>query len=119
MSLSILKLKKSDLTIIDTKVLQNNSNGYALVIDNYSDSFLFSNATLQFAITPAKYNVPYIKEEEFCIVIRERADFSAIGPNSNQLTMAGEDLGEYKHYDEAPYRPNPLPIGFTELKGYK
>jgi hypothetical protein len=116
MNCSIIQFTKSTLVSGSTKELAM-SNVSALIVDHTADVVKSSSDTLLFTISMAPTHAPYIKEEEFVIVIREKVDLTARGPNDIFIKNAGKDVGEYEYVDSSPYRPLEMPIGFKELKG--
>ena len=65
----------------------------------------------------AKAGGPYFGDidEEIVIVIREKVDLTARGPNDVLVKNIGKDVGGDDYVDKKPYRPKSLPPGFTEL----
>ncbi len=113
-----IKLKKSDLTLIDSIDLSITESD-AFVVTSFLDSTNSDNYILQFSVTPATKQIPYIKTEEFAITIREKVDLTAVGPYEKTLVDQGKDKGQHNYKDKSPYRPRSLTEGFKELKSSK
>jgi len=75
------------------------------------------DSNIPFTITILDKHVPYINQEEFMVVIRERIDVTARGPHETTLNNLGDDIGRENYKNKVPYRPLELPPGFQELKG--
>jgi hypothetical protein len=75
------------------------------------------NSNIPFTITILDKHVPYINQEEFMVVIRERIDVTARGPHETTLNNLGDDICRENYKNKVPYRPLELPPGFQELKG--
>ena len=75
------------------------------------------NSTIPFNITISDRHIPFIMEEEFMVVVRERVDVTTRGPKGKTITNAGNDVGRENYNDKSPYRPVELPQGFQQLKG--
>jgi len=91
------------------------SKSSSMTISSYADTSASTEATLQFSIEPVREHIPYIKEVEFCVVIREKVDLTAIGPNEGTIKKIGNDMGKYEYKDNVPSQIIDLPPGFTEL----
>lgn len=105
-----------DLSIVSSKSMAS-TNVNALTILHTWDGVVSNSTTLNFTIDITSGHVPYINEEEFMIVIRERVDATARGTQDITITNVGEDIGKENYNEKVPYRPWELPQGFTELKG--
>ena len=110
---NIIKFNKISLTEYGSKELFL-ENPLELTILQYADNTKPYSTTLPFEISVAEDHAPYI-EEEFVIVIREKVDLTARGPNDVLIKNIGKDLGGENYIDSKPYRPKELPPGFQEL----
>lgn len=108
MNNKIYKFYKEELNEIDSMDLFV-SNAHSLIISQISDADKVSSNTISFTISSGNNHVPYLKEEEIMLVIREKIDLTAHGPNPVANTSDDKN--------QMPYRPSDLPIGFVELKG--
>jgi len=116
MSNKIYKFNKDSLTEIDHMDLIV-ADSQALIISHLVDSANFTgSSTLSFTISTAEKHVPFLKEEEFMVVVREKVDLSAHGPNDVTIKNIDKDKGKGDYKDKKAYRPSSLPDGFTELK---
>lgn len=113
MTTAILKFDKRYLGNFETKNLFL-ENSHSLTIVEYSDCKKPYSQVLPFEISVAEKHAPYI-EEEMVIVIREKVDLTARGPNDVLIKNIGKDLGGENYIDSKPYRPKDLPPGFQEL----
>ena len=113
MSTYIVKFDK-DLTEIGRMELSI-ENPVELIVMQYGDcntkSYSFA---FPFEISVAKDHAPYV-EEEMVVVIREKVDLTATGPNDVTIKNIGRDLGGDDSVLSTPYRPKDLPPGFQEL----
>jgi len=110
----IYKLDKNTLTFVADQDMVI-SNVQSLVIQHVHDNSVSDESTLVFSIEIAKHHAPYIEEEEFMVVIREKVDLAARGPDDITLRNIGKDKGWEDYKDSKPYRPMALPEGFKEL----
>lgn len=113
-----IKLNKSSLSLIDSITLSVNESD-AFAICNTLDSSLNDSFTLNFSISPATKQIPFLKPEEFAVVIREKVDLTAVGPYEKTLVDENKDKGQHNYKDKVPYRPRSLTEGFIELKNSK
>jgi len=111
MALSIIKFNK-DLSFVDSEDIEVSSG---MTIDQFGDVLKIGNAEIPFIISSTNRQIPFIEEEEFCIVIREKVDFTAQGPNDVMIKNRDKDVGNSDN-KERPYKPAELPPGFVELK---
>ena len=109
----IVKFSKASLSEIAEKDLFL-ENSFALSILQDADNTKPYSYSLPFQISVAKIHAPYI-DEEIVIVIREKVDLTARGPNDVLVKNIGKDVGGDDYVDKKPYRPKSLPPGFTEL----
>lgn len=115
MGATIYKINKSDLTELGSYNLSI-ENIQGLVIPHMFDGNVSNSSTISFTIEIVDKHVPYL-QEEFMVVIREKVDASATGPNAQTITDVGEDMGKLDYKKKVPHRPWDLPEGFVELKG--
>ena len=113
MSTSIVKFNKLTLLEVGRKDLFL-ENSFDLTISQFYDANVASSYTIPFEISVADEHVPYI-EEDMVVVIRERVDLTARGPNDVLIKNIGKDLGGENYIDKKPYRPKELPPGFEEV----
>jgi len=118
MKAKILKLDKDNL-LINSDVLLDIEYISGLSIGHVDGGIVPDDGELPFSIEVVKNHVPYIKEEEFMIVTKDRIDLAARGINSFVIAERLDDIGGYKYNESAPYAPVELPPGFIELKGEK
>jgi len=111
MSTGIVKFKKDTLEEIAQKDLFLEYS-WDLTISQFYDAYKADSDVLPFEISVANH-APYI-EEEIIVVIRERVDLTARGPNDVLIKNIGKDLGGENYIDQKPYRPKELPPGFEE-----
>ena len=114
--MQISKLKKSDLSYI-TSIHLTMSDALAMAISDYMDSIRTDEMTLSFLITPTAKQVPYLKPEDYSLVIREKVDLSATGPYERTIADEDKDVGQHNYKNKYPYRPRGLTSDFIELKG--
>lgn len=89
------------------------SNAQALIVSQIMDGIYAYDATLPFTITTSINQVPFLKEEEIMVVLREKIDLSAHGKDDISIKNMNIDTTQ----SPKPYRPLEIPEGFTELKG--
>lgn len=92
-------------------------NANALFISHSIDTLKSNSYSLPFTIAISATAVPYLKDTEMVISIREKVDFIARGPNDVIIKNAGKDIGKEDYKDYVPLRQSDLPFGFIELKG--
>lgn len=113
MSTAIVKLNKQGLWEMGRKELFL-ENSFDLTISQFMDALKPSSDVLEFSITVAEEHAPYI-QEEMVVVIREKVDLTARGPNDVTIKNIGKDVGGENYIDKKPYRPKELPPGFEEV----
>ena len=91
------------------------NNTTSMSISHFASSTKATEATIDFTFEGTAKHVPYIEDEEFCIVVRKKVNMTAMGPNERAITDVGEDVGAYKYIDSVPTRLSELPPGFKEL----
>ena len=91
------------------------SNTTSMSISHFAACTKATESTLTFYFEGVESHIPYIEDEEFCIVIRKKVDMTATGSNGGIITNIGEDIGEYDYKNSVPKRLLGLPPGFTEL----
>lgn len=107
MSVKILKFNKS-LSLIDSETILASEG---LTIDQYNDIIKSSEGEVAFIISSTNFQIPTINEIEYSVVIREKVDMTAQGPNDTTIKKRGKDS------DIALQDPVDLPPGFIQLKG--
>ena len=112
MTTSIVKFSKATLNELGSEDLFI-ENSWDLTICQFYDVYLSNSYAIPFEISVAAEHAPYI-EEEMVVVIRERVDLAAVGPNDVLIKNIGKDLGGENYVDKKPYRPKELPPGFEE-----
>lgn len=112
MTTAIVKFNKDTLTEVGRKGLFV-ENSWGLTISQFYDVEKPGSYNLSFAISVAEEHAPYI-EEEMAVVIREKVDLAAIGPNDVLIKNIGKDDGGENYINKKPYRPKGLPPGFEE-----
>lgn len=113
MTTAIVKFDKQTLAKVGSKELFL-ENSWDLTICEFSDSVLSNSCTLPFTISVAQEHAPFI-QENMVVVIRERVDLTATGPNDVILKNIGKDNGGENYIDAKPYRTKDLPPGFEEV----
>jgi hypothetical protein len=113
MTAAIVKFDKDGLWEYGTLQLPI-ENVFDLTIPMTYDVMVSSSQDLPFLISVAEVHAPYI-EEEMVVVIREKVDLTARGPNDTLIKNIGKDLGGENYIDSTPYRPKELPPGFEEV----
>lgn len=108
MAYKLYKFNTEELNEIDNITLAL-SNANALIISNIADMTKSYSNTLTFTITSGNNHVPYLEDTEIMVVVREKVDLTAHGPNPVENTTSDKN--------KRPYRPVNLPQGFIELKG--
>jgi len=121
MSNSVYKFYYNILTtggfaLVD-RISLNTENSDTIFVSHTIDSVKTDNLEVPFTITVSKNPVPYINEEEMVLVIREKVDFVARGPNYVDIKNTGKDIGKEDYKDYVPLRQSDLPSGFIEMKG--
>jgi len=112
MTTAIIKFNKDSLAQIGSQELFI-ENSWNLTISQFADAVKPYEDVLPFSISVAVEHAPYI-EEEMIVVIREKVDLAAVGPNDVLLKNIGKDNGGENYIDKKPYRPKDLPPGFEE-----
>jgi len=113
MTTAIVKFNKSNLSKVSSKDLFL-ENSWGLTITQFYDAILPYSHSFPFEISVAKEHAPYIKED-MVVVIREKVDLTAVGPNDVTIKNIGKDDGGENYIDVKPYRPKDLPPGFEEV----
>ena len=116
MSQQLYKFNKNTFATIDYIILASN-NVNNIVVTHTLDCEKSIGLEIPFTVSGAQKVVPHINDPEYCIVLREKVDFTAIGVDDTVIKDINEDLGHENHTNESPYRPVELPAGFIELKG--
>lgn len=115
--MSIYKISKIDLEIIDSLDIASlgmyNPNG--MTISHYACSLKEVSASLPFEFEGVSEFIPFIKEVEFCTVVRRKIDLTAVGANSQNIEGNSNDVGKYDYKASVPSRILDLPPGFIEL----
>jgi|SaaInlV_165m_DNA_1040744.scaffolds.fasta_scaffold27683_2 hypothetical protein len=102
MAIEIIKFDKS-LSLIDAETILVSE---ALTIDHFNDVIESGCGEIGFVIYSTNCQIPNIGVE-YSVVIREKVDMSARGPNDTVIKEQGHDN----------YPLTNLPVGFKELKG--
>lgn len=113
MTTNIIKFGKSMLAEIVRKELFL-ENSFDLTILQYADNTKSYSYTIPFEISVAEEHAPYI-DTDIVVVIREKVDLTARGPNDVLIKNIGKDVGGENYIDAKPYRPKELPPGFEEV----
>jgi hypothetical protein len=109
MPITILKFDKS-LSLIDSESIETSE---AMTLDHYADTIKSAEGEVEFTICATNCQIPEIDDVDYCVVIREKVDLTAQGPNDKIITERDKDN------NSSPYVPVDLPPGFIELKGKK
>ena len=113
MPIEILKFNKS-LSIIDSEsILASDS----LTIDHYSDVIKNAEGEIEFVISSTNCQIPEIDDVEYAVVIREKVDMTAQGPNDVLIKERDKDNGNKNFKEHRACIPTDLPPGFIQLKG--
>ncbi len=129
-------MKKSKLIIInkDTKAIKAIQSNIAPAIDYYSnglgkyqnlglaplhdsEAIRTGNETLYFSFEVNKSPQPDLKVDEFCLVVREKIDLSAMNYLESLIRNDGENKGSPSRSAKRPNVPVKESFIFTELKG--
>jgi hypothetical protein len=114
---TIYKISKNELEILSTLDITPlemvNPNG--MTISHYACTILRVGASLLFEFEGVEEFIPYIKETEFCTVVRKKVDLTAVGANGQSIEGNTRDIGKYNYKAVAPSQPLDLPPGFTEF----
>jgi len=113
MAIQIIKFNKS-LSVIDSETIEVSES---LTIDHFSDVIKSAEGEFEFVISATNCQIPEIDEVEFAVVIREKVDMTAQGPNDVTIKERDKDSGTKDFKDHRPCIPTDLPPGFIELKG--
>jgi hypothetical protein len=89
-------------------------NSFDLTILQYADNVKSTTYTIPFEISVAEEHAPQI-DTDIVVVIREKVDLTARGPNDVTIKNIGKDVGGENYIDKMPYRPKELPPGFEEV----
>jgi len=114
MAVTIHNISKIDLQPLASLDMEM-SNSAGITISHLASVVKSSEVTLPYLIEGVDTHISEIKDVEFCIVAREKVDFTATGVNENIKKNIGGDIGEYNHTDNVPPAPCDLPPGFTEV----
>ena len=114
--MQIQKINKNNLDLIASINLTMDSSE-AIIISNSTDASKTSSEILQFTITPTQNQVPYLNQEDYSIVIREKVDLSVSGPYERTIADESNDSGKKNNTNSYPYVPRGLTADFIELKG--
>jgi hypothetical protein len=113
MAITIIKFDKS-LSLIDSEAILVSDS---MAIDHYADTIKTAEGEISFQISATNCQIPEIDEVEYAVVIREKVDLTAQGPNDVMIKNRDKDTGNKNYKDHVPYIPVDLPPGFIELKG--
>jgi hypothetical protein len=100
MTKKIIKFNKA-INFIDENDIEVSEG---MTIDHYSDTVTEGSGEIPFKISSSNCQEVGLKDLDFCVVVREKVNLNAIGPNEEQIKS-----GEYKSAID-------LPKGFVELK---
>lgn len=115
MAIKILKFNKS-LSLIDSETIEASDS---MTVDHYADTIKSAEGEIEFIISPTNCQIPELEDPDYCVVIREKVDLTALGSNELTITDRDKDIGNKNYKNSSPYTPVDLPPGFTELKGEK
>lgn len=116
----LLKIKKSDLTLVnnvETKFDTSFSDDKSMVINHDEDFYGFSDGNLPFTFGISNKNVPVITDVSFDVAIRVKVDLAESHSNESIAANVGKNTVAYKYTNRYPkinYQQSNL---FTELKG--
>jgi len=113
MAITIIKFNKS-LSLIDSEEVEVSE---AMTIDHFADVIKTDEGEIEFVISGTNCQIPEIEDLDFCVVIREKVDMTAQGPNDVMIKDREQDSGNKDFKDHKPSVPVDLPPGFVELKG--
>ena len=118
MKTKVIKISKDTLNKIGevTTCFDEDGSEKGLVINHYDAVTGFGEGSLSFTISISPNTVPYLKKEEFCIIIREKVDLAEPHVNEYTATYDGEDEGKYGFVSASPKIPLRENKGFIELK---
>jgi hypothetical protein len=107
MAIEILKFDKS-LSLVDSGTILVSEG---LTIDHYDDIIKTGEGEIEFIISSTNFQIPTLDPIEYSVIIREKVDMTAQGPNEKIITER-----ERKNR-ESLQTPVDLPPGFIQLKG--
>jgi hypothetical protein len=113
MAIQIIKFNKS-LSLIDEDAIEVSEG---LTIDHFSDVIKTAEGEIEFVISSTNCQIPEIDDIEYAVVIREKIDMSAQGPNDVMIKERDKDIKNKNFKDHKPCIPTDLPPGFIQLKG--
>jgi hypothetical protein len=113
MPIEIVKFNKS-LSLIDDEVIEVSDS---MTIDHYADTIKSAEGEVEFIIYSTNCQIPEIDEVKYSVVIREKVDLTAQGPNDVLIKERDKDNGNKNFKDHKPCIPTDLPPGFIQLKG--
>jgi len=115
--MSIYKISKYNLTLVDSFDIYSlgMETPTGMTISHYACSPKVGEATIGFEFEGVELFIPYVKEVEFCTVIRKKVDLLAVGVNGRTIEGNSQDIGKYDYKDKKPSPTLDLPQGFTEL----
>lgn len=111
----ILKNNFSVVASLDIGYTGMPVNVGGMTVSHYADSWKQTNASLPFTFEGVEEFIPYVKDVDFCMVIRKKVDLNAVGVNEKTITEIGQDVGKGNYVNNVPYPILDLPPGFTEL----
>jgi len=114
MTTTIHKLKKDDFYSFG-EVGLTISNASGMTVSHFAFSKKSTEATIPFVIEGTDGHVTDIDDVEFSISVRKKVNLTATGPNEQEITDVGEDVGEYRYANDVPTDLRELPPGFREL----
>jgi hypothetical protein len=89
MAITILKFDKS-LSLIDSDAIEASES---MAIDHYADTIKTAEGEISFQISATNCQIPEIDEVEYAVVIREKVDLTAQGPNDVMTKNRDKDTG--------------------------
>lgn len=116
----LLKIKKSDLTLVNnvqTKFDTSNSDDKSFIINHDEDFYGFGEWSIPFTLSISDKNVPVITDISFDIAIRTKIDLAENHANETISTNVGKNTLAYGYTNKSPkinYQQSNL---FIELKG--
>lgn len=121
MTIKIHSISKADLSQINsispTAAGMTSSSG--MTISHYSYCDFSADVTLPYSIEVVDNHVPYIKDVDYCIAIKEKENLIGVGVNAQTIKDIGDDVGKYTYSNCSPSRTLDIPIGFKEFYNAK
>tara|TARA_R110000824_G_C15232856_1_gene678965 strand:- start:15523 stop:15897 length:375 start_codon:yes stop_codon:yes gene_type:complete len=117
----LYKFNKNTLTTVDSETLLT-EGAVSLTVNHNAGKTISASNDISFtaqgtgSVSGKNSTVPYINDNSYMTVIRERVDLSARGPDDVRMKNLGKDVGKENYKDSLPAQPRNPFYGFTILK---